>query len=156
MLLRTRRRWPALVVGLLATLLWSSSAAAPATAAPTTARPATAAPATLAGAGTASPWDTPCYFTGVCLYRETSGALTAWSLYDVGPTPYYYSIFNVTTHVRLTICGTGTSCSTGIYIAPTPGKCWTYVAYVGGSGVFAPPPPVQRQSAPFTLCTGLG
>ena len=156
MLQHTRRRWPAIVVGLLAALLTTAAAAAPASAAPATAQaPAAQAPAGAATAGI-PPVQNPCYYASLCLYRETSGALTTWSLLDVGPTPYWYSIFNVTTGARLAICGTGTSCTSGIYIAPPPGRCYSYVAYVGSTSTTAPPAPVQRQSATLTLCSRLG
>jgi hypothetical protein len=105
------------------------------------------------GAGTT--YTPPCYQTGICLYMEANGALTAWSLWNVGPTPYYYSVFNETTGARLALCGLGTSCTTAPYQGPPQNRCYTYVAYIGGSGYTNPPAPVQRTSARFTSCNQL-
>lgn len=96
-----------------------------------------------------------CYTVGICLsrtpgmnYRFTASTLT----YDVGPTPYYISIFNAYSGERLAVCGWGTECTTsdlGLY-------CYELVAYVGGPGMSMPPEPVQRISAPLDKCFGAG
>jgi hypothetical protein len=98
--------------------------------------------------------DGPCYWN-LCLDAEPDGSLTAWSLWDIGPTPYYISVFNETTGTRLARCGSGSSCRTSSYIGPPLQRCYTYVAFVGGSGASIPPSPVQRTSARFTKCNPL-
>ena len=141
---RTRKRWSALVVGLLAAFVTTTAAASPAGAGPGS-----------GGARADNPWEQPCYFASVCLYEESYGKLYAWSTYDVGPTAYYYSIFNLTTGARVALCGYGTGCSTTTNVMPLPGTCHTFRAYIGGYGSSAPPAPVQRQSAQFRLCNPL-
>ena len=97
----------------------------------------------------------PCYLN-LCLYdAPADGSLTAFSLWDVGPSPYYISIFNVTTGARLALCGTGTSCTTGPYQFPPLNRCFDYVAFIGGFGTSIPPAPVQRTSATLTRCNFL-
>ena len=49
----------------------------------------------------------------------------------------------------------GTSCTTPRYIGAPLGRCYTYVAFIGGSGGSLPPNPVQRTSATFTRCNPL-
>lgn len=95
----------------------------------------------------------PCY-SRVCLYEVTvpgGKGLEAWSLLDVGPTPYYYSIFDQTTGSRIVVCGVGTTCTSGPIYLPY-NVCHQYIAYIGGSGFVAPPAPVQRQSDPVWFC----
>jgi hypothetical protein len=82
----------------------------------------------------------PCYWN-LCVYEESNQSLTAWSLLDVGPTPYHISIFNQTTGTRLKSCSTGNSCTTSPYIGPPLNQCYTYVAFIGGSGASLPPKP---------------
>jgi hypothetical protein len=96
----------------------------------------------------------PCPLT-LCLGENSDGSLTASSLWDIGPTPYYISVFNETTGARLAICGTGTSCTTSPYIGPPLNECYTYAAFVGGWGASIPPSPVQRSSAKRTRCNYL-
>ena len=100
--------------------------------------------------------DRPCWWN-LCLDNQfqSDGSLTAWSLWDIGPTPYYISIFNETTGAQLAICGTGTSCTTSPYVAPPLNQCYTYAAFIGGSSASIPPSPVQRSSAKFTSCNFL-
>lgn len=43
-----------------------------------------------------------------------SATLTATVTYDVGPTPYYIDIFDMTTGALLRSCGTGTTCSVSV------------------------------------------
>ncbi len=99
-----------------------------------------------------------CYQVGICLalapgpaYHFTASTLT----YDVGPTPYYISIFDATTGTRLAVCGRGTECTTDQYNWPIP-TCHDFVAYVGGLGTSMPPEPVQRTSATLRKCSGAG
>jgi hypothetical protein len=96
-----------------------------------------------------------CYTVGICLSRTPGFAytFTASTLtYDVGPTPYYISIFNIYSGERLAVCGRGTECTTD----QLDGYCYTVVAYVGGPGTSMPPAPVQRTSEPASHCFGGG
>ena len=117
---------------------------------------AVGAPASAAPSG--GTYQPACYTVGICLgrnptpvwtYRLTASTLT----YDVGPTPYYISIFDAYTGERLALCGRGTECTTD---QGTPGRCYEFVAYVGGDGMSMPPEPVQRTSAPLYKCFGAG
>jgi hypothetical protein len=147
------RTWiRALTVAMLAgaaTLL----AAGAATATPAPAGPAAAAAVSAPrAAGPTAPVNR-CY-TQVCLYQLAvpgGQSLEAWSLLDVGPTPYYYSIFDQTTGSRIAVCGVGTSCTSAPIYLPY-NVCHQYVAYIGGSGFVAPPAPVQRQSDQVWFC----
>jgi hypothetical protein len=44
-------------------------------------------------------------------YVGTAVTLTATANTDVGPTPYYITIYDQTTGAELALCGTGTTCS---------------------------------------------
>src|SRR4051812_26514090 len=97
-----------------------------------------------------------CYTVGICIgpagpfnYQVTASTLT----YDVGPTPYYISIFEVGSGERLALCGRGTEC-TADPLSWT--GCHRYVAYVGGAGTSMPPEPVQRTSELWEKCFGAG
>jgi hypothetical protein len=46
--------------------------------------------------------------------------VTATTNADVGPTPYYITIYSETTGAELAVCGTGTTCS-GTFSQGTPG-----------------------------------
>lgn len=71
--------------------------------------------------------------------------LTATASTDVGPTPFYIEIFDATTGAFITVCGFGSSCSTGV----TQNTATTddYVAYVAGFGEALPPPEIQSTSS---------
>jgi hypothetical protein len=90
-----------------------------------------------------------CYDT-LCLVYD--GQLIAWSRYDVGPTPYYISIFGADTGERLAVCASGTQCSAPAYV----GYCATYIAYIGGFPSSTPPAPVLQTSAVLGRCIGVG
>lgn len=96
----------------------------------------------------------PCWSgSNICLYEtEYNQGFTAFALYDVAPTPYYYSIWNLTNGAQLALCGGGMECSTGQRGYPGPGQCFQYIAYVGGPGGTLPPPPVIRTSQVLRLC----
>jgi hypothetical protein len=55
--------------------------------------------------------------------------LTATTNTDVGPTPYYITIYSETTGAELTICGAGTTC-TATVTQSAPGA-QTFEAFVG-------------------------
>jgi hypothetical protein len=84
----------------------------------------------------------------LCLTR-TGYTLTAYADLDVGPTPYYISIFNYTTGERLTMCVTGNTCSTtNVSGSQGSGTGGTYfwVAFIGGFPTQMPPQPVYVMS----------
>ncbi len=72
--------------------------------------------------------------------------------YDVGPTPYYISIFNTRTGERLAVCGYGTQCTTDHLGSYAGSGCYSLIAYIGGSGTSMPPAPVQIVSPPLEKC----
>lgn len=91
----------------------------------------------------------------ICLYRESalSYRFTASTLfYDVGPTPYFISIFDAYSGERVAICGSGTECTS----RELDLNCYELIAYIGGSGTSMPPEPVRRTSAPLYHCFGAG
>jgi hypothetical protein len=96
-----------------------------------------------------------CYDT-LCLGQESAPAysLLAWSRYDVGPTPYYISIFDTYSGERLGVCGQGTSCQASMFGALTEERsgCLYFVAYIGGLSASMPPAPVLQTSATFRWC----
>jgi hypothetical protein len=96
-----------------------------------------------------------CYDT-LCLGQQSAPAysLLAWSRYDVGPTPYYISIFDTHSGERLAVCGQGTSCQASMFGALTVelSGCLYFVAYIGGLSASMPPAPVLQTSATFRWC----
>lgn len=70
--------------------------------------------------------------------------LTATANADVGPSPYYVSIFDQTTGARVTSCPTGTVCK--VAVPQSASTIRVYVAYVSGYGTTNPPPTVQATS----------
>jgi hypothetical protein len=112
---------------------------------------ALAAPA-QAGPPITTPVGSHCYYT-ICFYQTTPGGnvVEASSLFDVGPTPYYRSIWDKTTGTRIALCGTGTACTSApIYLGYN--VCHEYIAYQGGSGATMPPAPVQYTSTTVWVC----
>jgi hypothetical protein len=63
---------------------------------------------------------------------------------DVGPSPYWISIFDQTTGARVALCASGSVC--GVNINQASSTIRNYIAYVGSSGTAAPPSPVQATS----------
>src|SRR5215467_9882435 len=57
-----------------------------------------------------------------------TATLTATTLSDVGPTPYYIEIFDKNTNARVGVCGYGTTCSTTVTQSAVTTHC--YVAYI--------------------------
>ena len=134
---RTQRRASWLAAAVLAATLSAFGGGAPA---------AAAAPSDVV-------YHPHCYDTLCLVYNLVPYQLTAWSRYDVGPTPYYISIFNAETGERLSVCGSGTQCSSG----PTLDiGCYNYIAYIGGLSVSMPPAPVLQTSDLLFRCTGAG
>jgi len=99
-----------------------------------------------------------CYDT-LCLVRDVvpgtpSYNVLAWSRYDVGPTPYYISVFDTYTGELLALCGSGTSCLSPFFGEQTVevNGCVHLIAYIGGFPETMPPAPVLQTSAIFTWC----
>jgi Domain of unknown function (DUF1906) len=63
---------------------------------------------------------------------------------NVGPSPYWISIFDETTGARVALCASGSTC--GVNINQASSTIRDYIAYVGGSGTTRPPSPVQATS----------
>jgi hypothetical protein len=71
--------------------------------------------------------------------------LTASTLLNVGPTPFYIQIFDATTGTRLTDCAFGTSCSAAV--SQFSAATHRYIAYVSDFGAAFPPPAIQDTSS---------
>jgi hypothetical protein len=65
-----------------------------------------------------------------------STSLSVSTSCDVGPTPYYIEIFDVTSGTLLTSCGTGSSCS--VTVSQNTATTHAYRAYVGTFTTTAP------------------
>ena len=78
------------------------------------------------------------------LKPDGTTVLTATSSLNVGPTPWFIEIFDVTTGTFVVECGFGTTCSTFVTRGPAVS---TYVAYVSGRSISFPPPDIRGQSA---------
>ena len=63
---------------------------------------------------------------------------------NVGPSPYYISIFDATTGARVALCAAGSTC--GVNINQASSTVRDYIAYVGGSTTTRPPSSVQATS----------
>lgn len=73
--------------------------------------------------------------------------LTASTNTDVGPSPYWLSIFDGTTGTKVTSCASGSSCSGNYTVAGSAVR--DFWAYIGGSGTTAPPAPLLESSANY-------
>lgn len=79
------------------------------------------------------------------LWPTQYSTLTATTNADVGPTPYYTSIYDVTAGSYIKICGTGTTCS--ISVTHNTAQTHTYRAYVSLYPTANPPAGQQAVSA---------
>ena len=138
--MRLRHRLAALIAALVAAGTAFLGAAGPAAALPP---PPPTVPVTQ-----------PCFVNpGLCFSYEGDSTFTAWSLYDVGPTPYYYTIWNVSTGHQLAVCGYGTSCTVKAEPVDMPtGRCYAYAAYIGGKNYAIPPTPTVRTARLLQVC----
>ena len=85
----------------------------------------------------------------------TGAALTATTSADIGPSPFWTEIYDVTTGTRVAVCGYGTSCSTTV----SQGAATTheYIAYLSNYAAAFPPPGIQETSrVSFITWSGLG
>lgn len=92
-----------------------------------------------------------CSLRVLCLSHSLDGTFTAYSTIDVGPTPYYISIFNITTRQRLALCGFGTTCTTGPGMGAPVNTIYNYTAFIGSTSLTIPPNPVQSTSNTDTI-----
>jgi hypothetical protein len=92
------------------------------------------------------------------LYNDPADqtAFTAWTLYDVGPTPYWISIWDHTSHTLIGWCGVGTSCHGHATWPEAANDFHEIVAYLGSYPVSDPPPTVVSTSNPVWIGTYLG
>jgi hypothetical protein len=77
-------------------------------------------------------------------YPGYSATLLATASLNVGPTPYWITIFDQGSGASVAICATGYTCS--VTITHTSETSRTYVAYISGSGTSNPPPSVVTTS----------
>ncbi|HEX3478467.1 MAG TPA: hypothetical protein VHT91_25775 [Kofleriaceae bacterium] len=74
-----------------------------------------------------------------------SVTLTATSDRDIGPSPFYAEIFDVTTGTLLTECGVGTSCSA--QVSQSQATTHAYQAFLSGFGTSLPPPGILEATS---------
>jgi hypothetical protein len=81
--------------------------------------------------------------------------LTATTSSDIGPSPFWTEIYDATTHVRLAVCGYGTSCSTAVSQAAA--TTHQYIAYLSSNTAAYPPGSIQETSlSSFVTWSSLG
>jgi hypothetical protein len=73
-----------------------------------------------------------------------SSTLTATTSEDIGPSPFWTEIFDVTTGTRVAVCGYGTTCSATVSQAAA--ATHEYVAYLSANSAAYPPPSIQETS----------
>lgn len=77
------------------------------------------------------------------IWPTQNARLTATTNHDVGPTPYYISIYNLETQTYIAICASGTTCSV-LVTSPIP-AVRHYYAYVSRYPTTNPPSDVQAR-----------
>jgi hypothetical protein len=85
----------------------------------------------------------------------STATLTATTSSDIGPSPFWTEIFDATTHVRVAVCGWGTSCSTSV----SQGAATThqYIAFLSSNSAAYPPGSIQEtSSSSFVTWSNLG
>lgn len=87
-------------------------------------------------------WTAGLSATSTNLWPTQYTTLTATANQDVGPTPYYLSIYDVSANSYIKICGAGTTCSISVTQATATTR--TYRAYV--SSYPTTNPPVNQQA----------
>jgi Domain of unknown function (DUF1906) len=76
--------------------------------------------------------------------------LTATTNADVGPSPYFISIYDSISSARMTFCGSGASC--GVSVSFSGATVHSYVAYVSGSPpATGTPPSIKATSSTVTV-----
>jgi hypothetical protein len=74
----------------------------------------------------------------------TASTLTATTSQDIGPSPFWTGIYDVTTGTRIAVCGYGTTCSAAVSQAAA--TTHEYIAYLAGNSTAYPPPGIQQTS----------
>jgi hypothetical protein len=77
--------------------------------------------------------------------------LVASTTADVGPSPYYISIFDTTTNTRVALCPSGTYCSANF--TSNASTIRDFFAYIGSNRTSAPPTPVLVSSLTYAEVT---
>jgi hypothetical protein len=70
--------------------------------------------------------------------------LSATTSTDIGPSPFWTEIYDVTTHARLAWCGSGTSCSATV--SESAATTQEFVAYLSDNSAAYPPTGIQETS----------
>ncbi len=93
------------------------------------------------------------------LYESTNAlppgysiTLSAYANLDVGPTPYYIEIYDLSTGGLLAVCGSGNSCSTSI--SESSPTTHSFIAYIGSYSGSNPPGTIAATSG-IVYCTWL-
>jgi hypothetical protein len=74
-----------------------------------------------------------------------TATVTATATLDVGPTPFWIEVFDLTSSTEVAICGAGTTCSASV-VQPGPTE-HGYIAFVAGFGTTLLPPNIRAASA---------
>ena len=74
----------------------------------------------------------------------TAATLTATTSADIGPSPFWTEIYDVTTQTRVAVCGYGTSCSTTV--SQSAATTHEYIAYLSNYSTAYPPAGIQETS----------
>lgn len=80
------------------------------------------------------------------LFPTMFSTLTATANADVGPTPYYIRIYDLSSNSYIATCGSGTTCSFGV-TEPTPNS-QEYVALISDASGSYPPGNIRATSSP--------
>ncbi|MGD0066299.1 MAG: hypothetical protein ABSB76_22995 [Streptosporangiaceae bacterium] len=81
--------------------------------------------------------------------------LTATTSQDIGPSPFWTEIFDMTTGTRVMDCGSGTTCS--VSVSEAAATTHEYVAYLSDLSTAYPPPGLQETSpVSFITWSNLG
>jgi hypothetical protein len=85
----------------------------------------------------------------------SASTLTATTSADIGPSPFWTEIYDVTTHTRVAVCGYGTSCSTTVSQAAA--TTHEFIAYLSSNSAAYPPAGIQETSRDsFVTWSNLG
>lgn len=113
------------------------------------AAPISTKPATIISGGGGGGWTVSLSASSTNLWPQQYSTLTATANADVGPTPYYISIYDQTAGSYLAICGSGTSCASSV-TQPTAAT-HTFIAYVSGYPTSYPPAGIVATSPTVTV-----
>lgn len=97
----------------------------------------------------AAAWTAGLTASSTNLWPTQYSTLTATTNQDVGPTPYYLSIYDATAGSYIKICGTGTTCSVSV-THPTA-TTHSYRAYVSSYPLVNPPANQQAVSGTVSV-----